>query len=77
MRRMKRRIKIVISKTGGGYIGYPLGIEGVVAGQGKTYEEALEDTRLAIRFHIQTFGKRVLSPDLPVEAFIAEAEVAL
>ena len=53
-------IKIVISKEEDGYVGYPLGIEGVVVGEGNTYEEALADTKSALLFHIQTFGAKVL-----------------
>jgi hypothetical protein len=38
----------------------PLGIKGVVVGQGDTYEEALADLQSAIRFHIESFGESVL-----------------
>lgn len=41
-------------------MGYPIGLEGVVVGQGDTYEEALADVKSAIRFHIKTFGSRVI-----------------
>ena len=55
---------------------YPLGLKGVVVGQGDTYEEALSDVKSAIRFHIETFGDEVLNVEPPVlEAFIAEAGV--
>jgi len=50
-----------------------LGLRGVVVGQGETYEEALQDVKSAIRFHIDTFGKEVFEIDPPVlEAFVAE-----
>ena len=52
-----RRIKLIIEKHQDGYIGYPLGLKGVVVGQGDSYEEALLDVRSAIRFHVETFGK--------------------
>lgn len=58
---MIRKIKIVISKTDDGYVGYPLGLEGVVVGQGDTYDETLKDVESAIKFHIQTFGKKVIT----------------
>jgi predicted RNase H-like HicB family nuclease len=75
---MHLSIKIVISKEEDGYVGYPLGIEGVVVGEGNTYEEALADTKSALLFHIRTFGSKVLKkPKLPKEAFIAETEVAI
>jgi predicted RNase H-like HicB family nuclease len=71
-----RRIKIIIEKHKDGYIGYPLGLKGVVVGKGDTYEEALQDVKSAIRFHVASFGKKVLGPDELVEAFVAETEVS-
>ena len=66
--------KIIVEKHADGYVAYPLGLKGVVVGEGDTYEEALADVKSAIRFHIETFGLEVLSDDSPVlEAFIAEA----
>ncbi|MBN2208888.1 MAG: type II toxin-antitoxin system HicB family antitoxin [Candidatus Coatesbacteria bacterium] len=50
-------IKITVEKHSDGYVAYPLGIEGVVVGQGDTYDEALKDVESAIRFHIETFGE--------------------
>jgi predicted RNase H-like HicB family nuclease len=71
-----RRIKIIIEKHKDGYVGYPLGLKGVVVGEGDTYEEALQDVKSAIRFHVASFGKKVLGPDELVEAFVAETEVS-
>jgi len=68
--------KIIIEKHADGYVAYPLGLKGVVVGQGNTYEEALADVRSAIRFHIETFGNEVFELDSPVlEVFVAETEV--
>jgi predicted RNase H-like HicB family nuclease len=70
-------IKIVVEKHADGYVAYPLGLSGVVVGEGASYEEALNDVRSAILFHIETFGREALDPDSPVlEAFVAEATVA-
>jgi len=55
-----RQFKIVVEKHTDGYVAYPLGLKGVVVGQGDSYEEALSDVNSAIRFHIETFGKEVL-----------------
>lgn len=55
-----RQFKIVVEKHPDGYIAYPLGLKGVVVGQGDTYEEALSDIKSAIRFHIKTFGNEVM-----------------
>ncbi len=71
-----RQIKIIIEKHPDGYVAYPLGLKGVVVGQGDTYEEALADVKSAVRFHIETFGPEVLEIDPPIlEAFIAEARI--
>ena len=67
-------LKIVVEKHPDGYVAYPLGLKGVVVGEGDSYEQALADCKSAIRFHVETFGPEVLEPDSPVlEAFIAEA----
>jgi predicted RNase H-like HicB family nuclease len=69
--------KIIVEKHADGYVAYPLGLKGVVVGQGDSYETVIADVKSAIRFHIQTFGKNVLEEESPVlEAFVAEAEVA-
>jgi predicted RNase H-like HicB family nuclease len=69
-------LKIIVEKHTDVYVAYPLGLKGVVVGQGDTYEEALSDVKSAIRFHIETFGDEVLNVEPPVlEAFIAEAGV--
>jgi predicted RNase H-like HicB family nuclease len=73
-----RQVKVVVEKHPDGYIAYPLGFEGVVVGEGDTYEEALTDVKSAIRFHIETFGEDVIDVDSTVlEVFVPEAGVAL
>jgi len=73
-----RPIKVIVEKHPDGYIAYPLGLKGVVVGQGDTYEEAMADVRSAISFHIETFGPEVLEIDPPVlEAFVAEAVIEI
>lgn len=72
-----RQFKVVVEKHTDGYVAYPLGLKGVVIGQGDTYEEALTDVKSAIAFHIETFGSEVFEDESPVlEAFVAEARVA-
>jgi len=71
-----RQFKIIVEKHSDGYVAYPLGLKGVVVGQGDTYEEALADVKSAIRFHIDSFGEEVLEVEPPVlEAFVAETGV--
>ena len=70
------QIKIVVEKHSDGYVAYPVGLKGVVVGEGETYEDAVEDAKPAVRFHIETFGPEVLESESPVlDAFIAEAEI--
>lgn len=71
-----KHLKIIIEKHPDGYVAYPIGLKGVVVGQGNSYDEALADVKSAIRFHVETFGKSVLKGDIPEEAFVAEAEVS-
>jgi predicted RNase H-like HicB family nuclease len=56
---MSKQYKIVVEKNEDGYVAYPLGIKGVIVGQGASYEEALADVKSAIQFHIETFGEEV------------------
>lgn len=53
---MVRQFKVIVEKHHDGYVAYPLGLKGVVVGEGDTYEEALTDVKSAIAFHIDTFG---------------------
>ena len=55
-----RQFKIVVEKNTDGYVAYPLGLNGIVVGQGDTYEEALADVKSAIQLHVETFGSGTL-----------------
>lgn len=73
-----KQFKVVVEKHPEGYVAYPLGLKGVVVGEGETYEEALADVKSAIRFHIETFGEEVLEGESPVlEVFVAEAGITI
>ena len=75
---MDKQFQIVIEKHADAYVAYPLGLKGVVFGEGKTYDEALADVRSAMQFHIETFGKESIETDDPaLEAFVAETRVAV
>lgn len=75
---MVRQFKIIVEKYPDGYVAYPLGLKGVVVGEGDTYEEALADVKSAIAFHIETFGAEVLESESPViEVFVAETGVVV
>jgi predicted RNase H-like HicB family nuclease len=74
---MVHQFKVIIEKHPDGYVAYPLGLKGVVVGEGDTYEQALEDVKSAIAFHVETFGPEVLEVESTVlEAFVAETGVA-
>ena len=65
--------KIVVERHPEGYVAYPLGLKGIVVGEGETHEEALADVNSAIRFHIETFGPEVCDVESPVlDVSIAE-----
>jgi predicted RNase H-like HicB family nuclease len=51
-----KQFKIIVEKHSDGYIAYPMGLKGVIIGEGDTYEEALADVKSAIKCHIETFG---------------------
>lgn len=75
---MLKQFKIIVEKHPDGYVAYPLGLKGVVVGQGESYEDVLVDIKSAIQFHIETFGPEMLDIDEPVlEAFVAETGVAV
>lgn len=69
-------VKITVEKHTDGDVAYPLGLKGVVVGQGDSDEDALADARSAIRFHIETFATDALETQQDVlEAFIAQTAV--
>jgi predicted RNase H-like HicB family nuclease len=73
-----KHIKIVVEKHPDVYVAYPLGLKGVVVGQGDTYEAALADVKSAIQFHLETFGPEALEVDPPIlEAFVAETRLTI
>lgn len=64
---MLRQFKVIVEKHPDTYIAYPLGLKGVVVGEGDTYEDALADVKSAIQFHLETFGAEVLDIEPPME----------
>ncbi|HEX9305443.1 MAG TPA: type II toxin-antitoxin system HicB family antitoxin [Thermoanaerobaculia bacterium] len=70
-------IKVVVERHPDGYVAYPVGLKGVVVGEGDSYEQALADVTSAIRFHLETFGKEVLEDSEVLEAFLTETDVAV
>jgi predicted RNase H-like HicB family nuclease len=72
-----RVLKFIVEKHSDGYVAYPLGLRGVVVGQGDSYETALADAKSAAQFHIDTFGDEAWEDESDVEAaYVAEASIA-
>jgi predicted RNase H-like HicB family nuclease len=53
---MTGTLNIVVEQHPDGFVAYPLGVNGVIVGQGDTKEAALKDMQSAIAFHLETFG---------------------
>jgi predicted RNase H-like HicB family nuclease len=69
-----KQLQVIVEKHRERYVAYPLGLQGVVVGEGDTFEEALADVKSAINFHLKTFGKQALRSESPVlDAFVVEA----
>lgn len=49
-------MEFAIEEHSDGFVAYPLGVRGVVVGQGDMYEDALADAQSATTFHLETFG---------------------
>lgn len=74
---LMRTVKVIVEKHSDGFVAYPLGMKGVVVGEGNTADEALADVRSAIQFHIETFGTDAIDDDSEVlDAFLMETELA-
>ena len=71
-----KQFKILIERHIDGYVAYPLGLDGVVVGQGDTADDALADVKSAICFHVETFGQEVLETQASVlDAYVTETDV--
>ena len=67
-------MKFVIEQHSDGFVAYPLGLRGVVVGQGDTREDALADAKSAAKFHIETFGQDAVSDESPlIDAEVVDA----
>lgn len=73
-----RTIKFIVERHSDGYLAYPLGLRGVVMGQGDSYEEALLDAKSAAQAHIEAFGAEAFDDESDVEAaYVAEGNIAV
>lgn len=75
---MARHVKIIVERHPDGYVAYPIGLKGIIVGEGNSYEAALYDVKSAITFHIETFGPDVFEENSSLmDVFVAEAGVAV
>jgi predicted RNase H-like HicB family nuclease len=75
---MSKEIRFLVEEHPDGFVAYPLGVEGVVIGQGDSAEEAISDARSALRSHLEAFGESVLISDEPVlDAFVREESIQI
>ena len=70
-----KTLKFIVEKHRDCYVAYPLGLKGVVVGEGDTYETALADAKSAASFHIQSFGREAFAEDDVMEAFVTEESI--
>lgn len=71
-----RRITIIIEHHPDGFVAYPVGLRGVVVGEGDSADEALADVESAIRFHLKTFGAEAWdAQDAVLDVQLREASV--
>jgi hypothetical protein len=71
---MSKEIKIIVEEHADGFVAYPLGVDGSVAGKGETAEAAIADARTALKALIAEFGPSVVYDDDVLDAFVREGE---
>jgi predicted RNase H-like HicB family nuclease len=68
-----KEVKIIVEQHPDGFVAYPVGLRGVILGEGDTRDEAIADITSAIQFHIETFGATQLELDEPLlDVFVAD-----
>ena len=70
-----KHFKVVVEHHEDGYVAYPVGLNGVIVGQGDTLDDAVADVRTAIQFHIETFGAASLG-DTADDVVLTDVTVA-
>ena len=69
-----KQIKIIVEKHAEGYVAYPLGLKGIIVGEGDTYEEVLADVESAIKIHLEAFGGDVFNVEDIIENLWLESQ---
>ena len=69
-------VRIIIEQHPDGFVAYPVGLRGVIVGEGDTREEAIADVTSAIQFHVETFGTAELEDEEPLlDVFLADVAI--
>ena len=69
-----KQFKVVVEQHEDGFVAYPIGLNGVVVGQGDTEVEAIADVQSAMQFHLETFGADALGEPIS-DVTLAEVTV--
>jgi predicted RNase H-like HicB family nuclease len=70
-----KEIRIIVEKHLDGYIAYPIGIKGIIIGEGDTFEQALADVKSAIKFHLETFSEEAIDTTNILETYVAAVTI--
>jgi len=70
-----KHFKVVVEHHEDGYVAYPVGLSGVIVGQGDTFDDAVADVRAAIQFHLETFGPTSLA-DAAEDVVLTDVTIA-
>ncbi len=70
-----KHFKVVVEHHEDGFVAYPVGLNGVVVGEGDSAEGAIADVKSALEFHIATFGIESLG-ELTGDVRLADISVA-
>jgi len=69
-------MKFIVEQHSDGFVAYPLGLRGVVIGQGDTRDDSLADAQSAAKFHLETFGSEVvIEESQPIHAEVVEVGI--
>jgi hypothetical protein len=72
-----RQFKVIVEKHPDGYVAYPLGLKGIVVGEGDTYEEALTDVTTPYGYKPRASGMTPVCRPIPLVRFMPMSEAKL
>lgn len=67
-------MKVIIEQRADGYVAYPLGLNGLVSGQGDTSSSAVAEMNAILRVRVQEFGPEILDEASVLDAVIESDE---